>query len=270
MHARDSLDPSRSIWHFIAVHLRRYREAHGMSGQALGDVLDCDRSTVSRYESATLRLKRAHAEIIDRLWATNDMFTNLVDFADRADEGDWLLSLAEFERRATRIRMSDTSVIPGLLQTPDYARATLMAGTADDPNSALERRMSRKAAVFDKENPPRLTAFLGWAVLGQLVGTREVMRDQLAHLIELSELPQVSLRVVEKEAGAHPGLDGPFMILTVDDRDVAYTEAASRGRFLMDPFDIQEVAVRYDLISDIAAPVGPSRALLRAELEKYS
>lgn len=270
MHARDSLDPSRSIWHFIAVHLRRYREAHGMSGQALGDVLDCDRSTVSRYESATLRLKRAHAEIIDRLWATNDMFTNLVDFADRADEGDWLLSLAEFERRASRIRMWEPTVIPGLLQTPDYARATLAAGTNDDLNADLERRMSRKAAVFDKDGPPRVTAFLSWAAIGQLVGSRDVMQGQLAHLIELSERPHVSIRVVENQAGAHPGLDGPFMILTVDHRDLAYAEAAGRGRFLMDPFDVQEVAVRYESISDVAAPVGPSRALLKAELENSS
>lgn len=270
MKARDALDPSRSIAHFIAVHLRRYREAHGMSGQALGDVLDCDRSTVSRYESATLRFKLDHARIVDRLWETNGMFTHLVGFEERADEGNWLLSLAEFERRATRIRMWEPAVIPGLFQTPEYARATLMAGTANDPNAAVEQRMSRKAAVFDKENPPRVTALLGWPVLGQLVGSREVMRDQVAHLIDLSELPHVSIRVLENQAGAHPGLDGPFKMLTVDDHDVAYTEAAGRGRFLLVPFDIQEVAVRYDLISDLAAPVGPSRALLRTELERYS
>ncbi|WP_021599473.1 helix-turn-helix domain-containing protein [Actinomadura welshii] len=270
MRARDSLDPSRSIWHFIAVHLRRYRETHGMSGQALGDALDCDRSTVSRYESATLRLKRAHAETVDRLWGTDGMFTHLVGFAEMADEGDWLLSLAEFERRATRIRMWEPTMIPGLLQTSDYARAALMAGTSNELDADLERRVSRKAAVFDKEAPPRVTAYLSWAALAQLVGSREIMRDQLTQLIELSELPHVNIRVVENSAGAHPGLDGPIMILTVDDRDLAYDEATTRGRFLMDPIDVQDVEVQYDSIGDIATPVSPSRALLEAALERWT
>ncbi|WP_165975604.1 helix-turn-helix domain-containing protein [Actinomadura rubrisoli] len=270
MHARDSLDPRGSIWHFIAVHLRRYREAHGMSGQALGDLLGCDRSTVSRYESNTLKLKRDHAKIIDREWNTNGMFMDLIGFAERADEGDWLVNLADYEARATRIRMWETSVVPGLLQTRDYANAALTAGTNDDPDADLDRRMRRQASVFDKPRPPRVTAFLNWVVLAQQVGSPEVMRGQFAHLIELSKLPHISIRVVERHAGAHPGLDGSFKLLTVDDRDVAYTEAATRGRFLMDPYDVQEVAVSYDWIGDVAAPVGPSQALLVAELEKYA
>lgn len=270
MHARDSLDPSRSMWHFIAVHLRRYREANGMPGQALGDVLDCDRSTVSRYESATLRLKPSHAETVDRLWNTGGMFTNLVGFAGMADEGDWLSSLAGFERRASRIRMWEPTVIPGLLQTPDYARAALTAGPGNDLDADLERRMARRSAVFDKERPPRMTAFVSWAALAQLIGSRAVMRDQLTHLLALGELPQVSIRVVENQAGAHPGLDGPITVLTVDDHDLAYDEATTRGRFLMDPLAVQEVVVKYDSISDIATPVGPSRLLLEAELERWT
>lgn len=270
MHARDSLDPSRSMWHFIAVHLRRHREANGMSGQALGDVLDCDRSTVSRYESATLRLKPCHAETVDRLWGTGGMFTDLVGFAGVADEGDRLLSLAEFERRASRIRNWEPTVIPGLLQTPDYTRAALTAGPGSDRDADLERRTARKSAVFDREAPPRVTAFLNWAALAQLVGSREIMRDQLTHLLALGELPHVTLRVVENQAGAHSGLDGPITVLTVDERDLAYDEATTRGRFLMEPLAVQEVIVKYDSISDIATPVGPSRLLLEAERERWT
>ncbi|RSN62302.1 MULTISPECIES: helix-turn-helix domain-containing protein [Actinomadura] len=270
MYAREALDPSRSLWHFIAVHLRRYREACGMSGQALATALDCDRSTVSRYESATLKLKPAHAKIIDRLFEADGMFADLIGFAARADEGDWLLSLTEFESRATRIRMWEYAVVPGLLQTQEYARAALMAGVANDLDVDLDRRMSRKAAIFERSDPPRVTAFLSWAALRQLVGTRDIMRGQVAHLVELSELPHVSIRVLENEAGAHQGLEGPFMLLTVDQRDIAYIEATTRGCFLTDPFDVQEIAVRYDSISDRAAPVAPSRAILVAELERLS
>ncbi|WP_131736011.1 helix-turn-helix domain-containing protein [Actinomadura roseirufa] len=269
MHARDSLDSAGSIWHLIAVHLRRYREMHNMSGQALADLLGCDRSTVSRYESNRLKIRREHAEIIDRTWGTKGMFTDLIGFAERADEGDWLMELSEYEARATRIRIWEASVVPGLLQTPDYARAALTAGTEDDPAAALERRLARQTAVFEKMKPPRVTAFLSWVTLAQQVGSAEVMRGQIAHLLKLTELPLVTLRIVERQAGAHPGLNGSFKLLTVDHRDLAYTEAATRGRFLTDPFDVQEVSVRYDWISDIAAPVDASRSILEAELEKY-
>ncbi|XVQ10003.1 helix-turn-helix domain-containing protein [Spirillospora sp. CA-255316] len=269
MVARDDLSPDRSIWHFIAVHLRRYREMHGLSGQALADKLDCDRSTVSRYESATLKLPRKHAKIIDRLWQTDGMFTALIGFAEQAADGDWLIGLAEYEKRATRIRLWELLLVPGLLQTEAYARAAIMRGVSEDPEETLRVRMARRAAVFDKPKPPRFTAFLDWTVLEQPVGSPEVMRGQLEHLIAMSELPTVSIRVVEKHAGAHPGHDGPFQIVTADGRDLAYTEAMTRGRILMDPYDLQEVAVRYDMVSDIAAPVGPSRALLEQALEGY-
>jgi transcriptional regulator with XRE-family HTH domain len=270
MTARDELDPDRSIWHFIAVHLRRYREANGLSGQALGDILECNRSTVSRYESGMLKLPRKHAKIIDREWRTDGMFVALIRFAELASDGNWLEGLAEYEKQATRIRIWEALLVPGLLQTEEYARAAILRGVAEDPDETFRVRMARRAAVFDKPKLPRFTAFLNWNILEQPVGTPEIMRGQISHLIEISELPQVNIRVVEKNAGAHPGLDGPFKILTVDDRDLAYVEAATRGRFLMDSYDVQEVAVRYDLISDIAAPVGPSRALLEQALESYT
>jgi hypothetical protein len=231
--------------------------------------LDCDRSTVSRYESGLLKLTRKHAEIIDREWGTQGMFTSLVALAGASDEGDWFTGLTEYERRASRIRMWETLYVPGLFQTPDYALATFTGNAVADPQAALERRLARQAAVFDRPNPPHLTAILNWTVLAQSVGPPELMREQLARLVELSEHPSVSIRVLERQDRAHPGLDGSFKIVSVDGRDLAYTEAVTRGRFLTDPLDVEEVAIRYDRIGDIAAPVDPSRALLAAELESY-
>ncbi|WP_395107206.1 Scr1 family TA system antitoxin-like transcriptional regulator [Actinomadura sp. SCN-SB] len=269
MSLRDSLAHDRSLWHFIAVHLRRYREAHSLTGQALADVLDCDRSTVSRYESGLLKLTNKHAKIIDREWRTGDMFTSLVALAGASDEGDWFTGLTEYEGRASRIRMWETLYVPGLFQTPDYALATFTGNAVADPQAALERRLARQSAVFDRPNPPHLTAILNWTVLEQAVGPSELMREQLARLVELSEHPYVSIRVLERQDRAHPGLDGSFKIVSTDGRDLAYTEAVTRGRFLTDPLDVEEVAIRYDRIGDIAAPVGHSRALLAAELERY-
>jgi transcriptional regulator with XRE-family HTH domain len=264
---RIDLNPDRSLWHLIAVEVRRQREVHGMSGNQLADLLEVDRSTVSRWENGLRRLGEEYAGKLDALWRTQELFVRLVRFAHAIDAGDWMTGLAEFEARATRHRVWETLLVPGLLQTPEYARALLKVGLADDPDKALETRLARQAAVFDRPKVPYVSVILNWVVLAQPIGNAEIMRGQLARLLEVGELPNVSVRVLEREAGAHCGLDGPFRLLTVDDRDIAFNSASTRGRLMLDPGEVQNVAVRYDRISELATPVGPSRALIERAME---
>jgi uncharacterized protein DUF5753 len=77
------------------------------------------------------------------------------------------------------------------------------------------------------------------------------------------------VRVLEREAGQHCGLDGPFRLLTVDDRDIAFDDASTRGRLMLDPAEVQNAAVKYDRISELATPVGPSRALIERAMETF-
>src|SRR4051794_12518792 len=114
------LNPDRSLWHLIAVELRRQRELHQLSGNQLADILDVDRSTVSRWENGLRRLGYEYARKLDGLWRTNQLFERLVGFAMAFDTGDWMIGLAGYEARATRHRMWETTFVPGLLQTPDY------------------------------------------------------------------------------------------------------------------------------------------------------
>ncbi|MGI5324382.1 helix-turn-helix domain-containing protein [Actinomadura nitritigenes] len=269
MSARESLTPDRSLWHLIAVQLRRYREDHGLSGTALADLLECDRSTVSRYESAMIHLPERHAKIVDRLWETDGLFTYLVRFATATNDSDYLVGLAEYEARATRVRMWEASIMPGLVQTPEYARAALAVGLAEDAAAALETRLARQLAVFERPKPPYVSVLLHWAALEQPVGDPEIMRGQLAHLLDLGDRSHVSVRVVSKDAGAHVGLDGAFKIMTVDGVDVAYAEDAHDGRLIRDPIAVERFSIRYDLIGDIAMPVPTSRALIAKALESY-
>ena len=95
------------------------------------------------------------------------------------------------------------------------------------------------------------------------------MRGQLARLLGVAELPTISVRVLEREAVQHCGLDGPFRLLTVDDRDIAFDDAPTRGRLMLDPAEVQNAAVRYDRISELATSVGPSRALIERAMETY-
>lgn len=270
MPERPDLDPDRSIWHFIAVQLRHHRESRGWSETRVADLIDRTRSVVSRYESGTIHLPAKIAEVIDDAWGTNLLFTRLVGFANAAQDGDWLVGLADWERRATRLRLWELALVPGLLQTEAYARTLLAAGLSGDLEERLQRRMDRQKAVFDRDETPHVSALINWACLAHPIGDKAVMREQLEHLATLADLPHVSIRLVQPEANAHPGLSGAFELLTVDARDVAYTDDPDEGRLIISPPDVQRYALRYDRIGDLAAPLGPSRALLTEALETYT
>ncbi|MQY07338.1 DUF5753 domain-containing protein [Actinomadura macrotermitis] len=266
----DPLDPDRSMWDFIAVELARQRRARNVSGSDLARLIDRDRSIVSRIESGHIPLQLVHAETIDREWGLDRLFTRLVKFAKERKGDEWQLGdLAEQEERATRIRTWEVGLVPGLLQTPAYARAVFSVGLVRDLEAEVEKRLARQAAVFEKDRPPEFSVIINWVVLEQLVGSPEIMREQLARLVEISELPHVNVRVVEKSAGVHVGYDGSLVILTVDARDIAYADATHGGELVTDPKEVEDFAIRYDRIGHIAAPVGPSRAVILRAMEMY-
>lgn len=270
MEGRESLDPDRSMWDFIAVELRKQRRARAVSGAALARLIGRDRSIVSRIESGKIPMQLDHAEIIDREWGLDRQFTRLVKFAKERKDDEWRLGdLAEQEARATRIRMWEIGLVPGLLQTPAYARASFSVGLVRDLEKAVETRLARQAAIFDKEQPPEISVVLNWVVLDQPVGSPEIMREQLAHLLEIGERPHVNVRVLEKDAGVHVGYDGSIKLLTVDSRDIAYAEAPHGGGLVTDPPDVETFQVRYDRIGHIAAPTGPTRAMIQRAMEMH-
>ncbi|WP_157407429.1 DUF5753 domain-containing protein [Actinomadura atramentaria] len=263
------LDPDRNFWHFIATEVVRYREQHGEKGMHLAASIQVDRSTVSRIQSGGLHLSEEIAEKLDEHWDTDGRFVRLVRFAQEGDDNQWFEGLAAYERLASRFRVWELALVPGLLQTPDYARAALSIGLMTGVEKAVETRLKRQTAVFDKPNPARFSAILNWFILEEPLGSDEVMRGQLAHLLELSERPDISIRVIERGKRGHVGLDGPFHLLTVEDKDIAFEDAAERGRLVLSPTGAQSFAVRYDRLSDIAAPVDVSRTLIRRAMESF-
>ncbi|WP_395106051.1 helix-turn-helix domain-containing protein [Actinomadura sp. SCN-SB] len=264
----DGLAPDRSIWDYIAVELRRQREVKGLSGNKLAGHIGCDRSYVSRVENGRMHLSQAYARKIDEVLDTR--FLWLVELAEASDHGDWFTGLVQHEERATHHRMWEALIVPGLLQTEDYARAALTVGLVDDVEKALERRMTRQRAVWEMPNPPYVSAIINWYVLEQPVGDARVMREQLAWLLELGGRPNVTVRVLERSAGANVGQDGSFTLLAVDGRDVAFADAPERGRLITNPPDVQRFQVRYDRIANIAANRSDSRILMERAMESYT
>jgi transcriptional regulator with XRE-family HTH domain len=260
------LDPERSLWDTIALEVQRLRKVHDLSVTQLANRLGVDRSTVSRIENGWRKLSPDQAAALDDLWGLGHLLKRLVRFAAATDDGDWFIGLVDFERGATLHRMWEALLVPGLLQTPDYARA--MIGTkSSDVEAGLETRLARQAAVFERDDPPHVSVIINWAAIEQCVGGRNVLKGQLAHLLEMGERPNINIRIMERDAGEHVGLDGSFRLLTVRDRDIAFSASPERGRLVLEPSGVQEYAVRYDLISNLACPVGASRRLIELAME---
>ena len=269
MSARDSLDPAGSLWDLIAVQLRRHREEHKMSGSKLGVLLDLDRSSVSRLESGGMKLQIKHAKILDREWDTGGLFTFLVGFAIAGHDTEWFKAHTEMELRSSELRIWELSWIPGLFQTEDYARALFESGSSPDVEAGLEKRMKRQE-VLNRKPGPITRVFLDQGVLDQPVGGPDVMRAQLAALLEWSRHPNVTIRVVPRSVGAHMGRDGSFKIMTVGNADITYTEACGGGRLVMDADEVRSFRLRFDRISDRALPVDTSIDLIKRVMEEFS
>jgi transcriptional regulator with XRE-family HTH domain len=125
------------------------------------------------------------------------------------------------EAEAATVLTFETLMMPGLLQTPDYARAIIQGWQAEIDAEAVHRRVevrTRRQEILTREpDPLRLWAVMDEAVLHRRVGNAEIMQAQMHHLLQVAELPRVTLQVIPFEAGAHPGAAGPFSILQFPD-----------------------------------------------------
>jgi len=170
------------------------------------------------------------------------------------------------EAEAAGLHTYESMFIPGLLQTEDYARAVIRAGlTRPDPDN-LERRLSARMVrqeIVNRPDPPEIWAVLDESVVRRPVGGQEVMRAQLEHLIEVSTRPNtaVTLQVLPFTVGAHPGMNGPFVILTFNsptDPPMVYLETATDGLYLDEPADVERYTLRFNHL--VARALGPDES----------
>jgi hypothetical protein len=156
------------------------------------------------------------------------------------------------------------------VQTVEYARALLSRGAgAEDIEGALEVRIKRQESLR-RADSPRLWILFDEAEVNQIVGGRAVMRDQLYRLLELDGEPNITWRVVPFSAGAHPGFDGPFQLLTVRGRDIAYAGAQIGGRLIEAGDEASVLRVRFDEIGAEALSRSGSVALIEQRLRELS
>ncbi|QFG21804.1 helix-turn-helix transcriptional regulator [Actinomadura sp. WMMB 499] len=245
---------------------KRYRERAGLSQARVGTRTNKTASYISQVESGKKRCKRDLVEIMDPEFKAGGVLLSLYD--DLNGDGtpgfptwfDW----HEVEAEAHILAAWELNIVPGLLQTEDYARTLL--GTEE----ALRARMARQE-VLTRDTPPpaSLIALLSDQVLNHYVGSRKIMHAQLEHLLTMGALPNVTIQVVRSEEGVPVGKGGSFALATMKDRtEVAYLETAVRGITTDEPGDIMGLARTLDALRGSALPMSMSRDLIRKTMEE--
>jgi hypothetical protein len=181
---------------------------------------------------------------------------------------DWFSAFVSLEGEAAVIRAYEPHYVPGLLQTPDYARAVLHAGlphaAAEEIDRLVDLRIERQS-LLTRPDAPLLWVVMDETVLRRSIGGREVMRDQVAALVRATELPNVRLQVMPFAAGPHPAMYGPFHIFRFQIQelpDIAYSESLVGGVYFDDRDDVSTFLEALDRMCAQAAPAQSTKAIL--------
>ncbi|HKT04581.1 MAG TPA: helix-turn-helix transcriptional regulator [Rugosimonospora sp.] len=268
----------------LGAELRRLRETAGLTCEQVGEHLDCSASKISRIETARVPARTVDVQALCRLYhASEEQAATLLALVKeskqtgwwhRFDDAlpDWFETYVGLEAAAASIRTYEIQLVPGLLQTEAYARALFESGDLGqrtDIEHAVSIRRARQE-VLAGDNPPQYWAILSEAALLRTVGGAGVLRDQLLHLVEVSQLPHVTIQVIRNDLGAHPGMLTPFVILGFPERAdprVVFVDYLTGALYLEKPEEVD----RYDLAFNhlVAAAVAPSQTVeLIAELAK--
>ena len=271
----------RAQW--LGQQLRALRESAGMTLKQAGDYLQRDPSMVSRFESAVYPIRRGDVLALLDLYGVSEERTR--DGLLRLSEDVWrkgwwdgyantvdrqYIDMPWLEARAERLRTYEAILVPGLLQTREYAETLIRnMATADTPEvqigKMIELRMTRQQ-MLGGDAPISFAAVVDESVLRRVIGGPEVMRGQLGRLREVAEQPNVEVRVLPLRRCAHAGLDGSFWLFEMPDPypDVAYVDTLGGAVYVEEDTAVDRFRQAYHQLSAMALGGTESAALIVA------
>ncbi|WP_405088141.1 helix-turn-helix domain-containing protein [Microbispora sp. NBC_01389] len=271
----------------LGQELRRLRERAGMTGDQVATRLGWSAAKISRIETARTSPRESDVEALLVIYMVDSRQRQelLALHRDATRKGWWedyrdslpkeYTTFLGLEAEATSARDWEPQVVPGLFQTEAYVRAMMESGqrsTLEAPGgvrSRIEVRMARQQAVLRVDNPLAISAVVEESVLLRRFGGDEVMREQLGRLIEVSELPNVELRILLLDT-AHPINTGAFSHLKLPEfHDVVYLEALLGGRLVEDETIVYRYEVAFDYLETKALDVDASRRLLEKTVRHW-
>ncbi|MFD5520416.1 helix-turn-helix domain-containing protein [Streptomyces sp. NPDC127066] len=267
------LDPSSSPRAMIGAELRHARENAGLSQSELGEPLFVSGSFIGQLESGTRRLQIEYAVQIDEILGTTGFFERNCRALARSKYPDHFVEAAEAEALAAAIRQYAALLIPGLLQTPEYARAVFRAyrptASKDVIDQLVAARLERSLLLADPTTP-LLWAVLDEAVLRRAVGGAGVMAEALRHVTVLVRQHRIIVQVLPFGSGAHASMDGPLKLMEFKDAPtLSFVEAPDMGKLLDDPATVARHTWMFNLLQAEALSPHESLALIESVAQDY-
>ena len=268
----------------LGIELRKLRTNKSMTGEQAARAVGFSESKLTKIERAQVAVSREDLLNMVAVYGgvSDGDRDRLLAMMRQGNRKEWweqqdlrlplkLGSYLGLEAVASSLRAYDTTLVHGLLQTRDYARAVIRGGLPDIMDHELEvlveTRMRRQKILDPEEHQPPLEfwSIMDEAVLRRHIGGREVMHAQLERLIKAAELPNVTLLVMPNDLGAHAGLDGPLSILQFETgtRPVVYVEGQAGNLYMEKDDDLRRFQQRMNHILAAAPGTEQSLALIR-------
>ncbi|MET9504078.1 helix-turn-helix transcriptional regulator [Streptomyces sp. NPDC006259] len=271
----------------LGQELRKLREDKGMTAEQVADRLLVSQSKISRLENGRRSISQRDVRDLCGVYEVEDqrIVESLMQMAKDSRQQGWWHAFGDvpysvyigLETDAASLRVYDPQVVPGLLQTRQYAETLISGALPETAATEIEKRvqvrMRRQERISAEENPLRLWTVMDEAALRRVVGNKSLMRDQLEHLVEQSRLPHVTVQVIPFEMGAHPGLNGQYAILEFPDAadsSVVYIEGVTSDLYLEKPNDVQKYSVMYEHLRAQALNVDQSRQFIADIAKQYT
>ncbi|MFF3174587.1 helix-turn-helix domain-containing protein [Streptomyces sp. NPDC057900] len=271
----------------LGQELRRLREIKGMTAEEVAERLLVSQSKISRLENGRRSISQRDVRDLCGVYEVEDVrvVDSLMQMAKDSRQQGWWHAFGDIpysvyiglETDAESLRVYEPQVIPGLLQTRQYAEALIRGALPEAPQSDIDKRVSvrlrRQDRISSPEHPLRLWAVIDESALRRLVGDKQVMIEQLEHLVELSHLPHVTVQVLPFDMGAHPGINGQYAILEFPDAadsSVVYIEGVTSDLYLEKANDVQLYSVMYEHLRAQALNVEQTRIFIDEIAKSYT
>jgi transcriptional regulator with XRE-family HTH domain len=256
--------------------LREVRLSHEIGLRQFAKEVGRDPSLISRWETGDRTPNPTDvAQLLGKLGVLGERYEQIIELAYGADDTRWLATtlpeqraqlnaLLDYESTASVITDVSPLLVPGLLQTEGYARSIMTDGgvPTDDISNRVTIRMGRREQFRNRE-AARLVALIGEAALRQMIGSPEIMADQLDFLLRMADRSDTDVRVVSFDRGWHPGLEGPALLIESETQPaVAHLEFHVSGLFLHTRSDVAAYRKAADTVCSRAMNVDDSLAII--------
>lgn len=270
----------------LGAELRRLRLASGLKSIEVAERLIVSQPKISHLENGRRAISPRDVRDLCALYGVADqqVIDSLMQMARESGQQGWWHAYGDIpqsvyvalETDAASLQTYESMAVPGLLQTPAYAHAvigeTFPLPTVEEAGTRLKVLLRRQHRIYDPHRPLRLGVVLDESALRRVVGSPDVMREQLEHLNALGAEPYVTVQVLPYAVGAHPGLSGQFSILQSGDSTAAkvvYLERFTSDLYLDKPSDVQLYSGMYDQLQAQALDPDSSRDFITDAIKSY-